>query len=1225
MIRLNKNTNEKERVLEIINNAVDDSTLELECLINGGNISQNIPTISHSSFILILKRFKHNPEFDTKISTKLNINFPNTSKFKDVRITIKGNGPINNYCNNESLTQILNNTDFEIKERAKTRINQVRIENYNIKFNLKVEKNFNNDEAKIRDIIREMPNEMKNYRYKKTFSFIKKTGDFSIDISIVKSSSTYDKFVTVKEVIDDGLLSYVSKPSNYKGNFQSWWKSIEDKPSEKVMIKNATSFSRNIKESNVFTNLPHYEAEIEYIRNKTTQKPKFKTSTEKSEFINTQYVNFFKLIGMLLQCVQNSFYLISNDDKIRIKKEMIATIESSIALPTTTSGGGKKNSKESKKSKESNESKESKKTSEFTSTTVETRINPDGDLEFKPMNGGANKTTIIDSEHYESKDESNHEEDPDIDLEAGDEMVNQDGGAFVPYKKKDKMNIKELKEYIVRNLEKNIFFGPLIVDLTHRNCAPIDPNTIPESATNTNIQINYLVTEKADGERNLLYINQDGRAYGIDRSKNMRYFGITMPTMANSIFDGEFVNRDETNKMINNFYIFDCYVYKGENIMGKPFLWKKTTGRHNALTNMTKYFSTATDIVQDNPKIPFLVFCKDYLPSDNPKTFSQLEQGDVPLIFQNCRKILNKMNKKYGGFLEEGHLFTYKTDGLVFLPNNLSVFQTHEGDNIINPFVEATWHLNYKAKPRDHLSIDFKVEYVKDLSSNSLTYYYEDGKKYIKVNLMSKIYQSSDGRDNKYNNVLNYYLLNSGISIKNIPEDFKFFAYNPFVGNIDNEGNHDMGECYLLLDNNDNVVCENGDFITDNMIVEFNYKYDEPDEKMRWNPMRIRADKKNANMYSTALSAWQLINDPITKEYLSGYDHENIETISGTIESDDTEEGSKVVNTTRLNMQNKVYYTADKNVALQTEPLNKFNNFVKSYLISKTLNGYVKPRVMDLACGRMGDRLKYVHSGVDMLLGIDIVPDNIYNPIDGAATRMLDGAHSSPQGAKLADKTIVLVGDTRKNIYTGEAVTDKFNRYYLDVLYGRAKGNTTKLKKLESVALDGFDVISCMFAIHYMWNNEEELDNFFQNINENLLDQGYFIGTCFDGMEIMKEMGSKEELVGMVDGKVIYMIKKLPDYDYTKIEASSKINVFFETFHGHFDENLINMTYIKKKALEHNLKLIEYKGFLEEPGNLLSQFENDKKEYAKSVENTEALNRWARFERYFVFQKIRDK
>ena len=78
-----------------------------------------------------------------------------------------------------------------------------------MKFNLKTEKNFNNDEARINDIIRDWSDLMKNYRYKKTFSFVKKTGDFQIDVSIVKSSSSIDRFLTVKEVKDMNLISFV--------------------------------------------------------------------------------------------------------------------------------------------------------------------------------------------------------------------------------------------------------------------------------------------------------------------------------------------------------------------------------------------------------------------------------------------------------------------------------------------------------------------------------------------------------------------------------------------------------------------------------------------------------------------------------------------------------------------------------------------------------------------------------------------------------------------------------------------------------------------------------------------------------------------------------------------------------------------------------------------------------------------------------------------------------
>ena len=113
---------------------------------------------------------------------------------------------------------------------------------------------------------------------------------------------------------------------------------------------------------------------------------------------------------------------------------------------------------------------------------------------------------------------------------------------------------------------------------------------------------------------------------------------------------------------------------------------------------------------------------KTYLPSKSPDLYEKLRTGDKPLITETCNIILNKMNVKYGGYLEVGHMFPYKTDGLIFLPNNLAVFQTHEDDieHIKNPFQGGTWKNNYKWKPTEHLSIDFKIEFIKDLSSSKL-------------------------------------------------------------------------------------------------------------------------------------------------------------------------------------------------------------------------------------------------------------------------------------------------------------------------------------------------------------------------------------------------------------------------------------------------------------------------------------------------------------------------
>ena len=233
---------------------------------------------------------------------------------------------------------------------------------------------------------------------------------------------------------------------------------------------------------------------------------------------------------------------------------------------------------------------------------------------------------------------------------------------------------------------------------------------------------------------------------------------------------------------------------------------------------------------------------------------------------------------------------------------------------------------------------------------------------------------------------------------------------------------------------------------------------------------------------------------------------------------------------------------------------------------------------------------------------------------------------NNPAVAKLAEKTILLVGTAVKNIANGDCVRDNINKYYLDVLYGRAKGNTPKLKKMAGVALDGFDMITCMYAIHYMFNNESDLDSFLQNVSENLLDQGYFIGTCLDGMSILKEMGRRHEIIGDIDGKTVFFIRKNDgDEAYKNITVGNKITVFYEKFAGYFPENLVNISYLKEKAKGHNLKLIEFRTFLEEPGNMLSQYGASNMKNERLIKQSEAMMTWAKFNCYFVFQKIRGK
>lgn len=1223
MFHLDNKTGEKDKILELINYAVDNSDLELECLINNSSNRNNF-NITHNNFISILKRYKGNRDFESHESTRLTITFPDSisNKYNNTRILIKGTGAINSYCNNENINLIRNSVDFEIKGRPKLRITDVKIPNYNIKFNLKTEQNFNNDDAKINDIIRDWNELMKNYRYKKTFSFIKKSGDFQIDVSIVKSSNSIDRFITVKEVKDMKLYGYVVKPEDVKTSFPIWWKTIEDKPNEKVMVRNASNYFKNIKDSSVFTNSPTYEVEIEYIKNKTTNKPRFKNINERKDYIQAEFQNLFKHIGGVLQCIQNSLYILNNDEKENVRKEFIKVVEDSINLEnvsskttikttTKTTTPKKYKIKGQKGGSSGNSGNTDNSNSDEIVGTEENntiaKLNEDGDLVYNDNENDDTEQKIINNDskfRVDSDQEIETDETPDENKQENEDEK-KEGGNIVDEDEKMKggaRKVAELKNRIGDRLRKfGIFFGPMIIDLSHNNSFPLDPEALPDPKTNTNIHINYLVTDKTDGERNLLFISGNGNVYGINRENNIVHYGLSIPGLAKTILDGEYVSRTEDDKLLNNYYIFDAYIYKGENIIGKPFLFAKPSGRHNYILETIKHFSTDGNIIQSNPRFPFMIYKKDYLPSNSPTSYMNLDADEKPLISENCEKLLNKMNVKYGGFLEVGHLYTYKTDGLVFLPNNLSVFQKSEDDIIKNPFVSGSWTNNYKWKPADLLTIDFKIEFVKDMATSRLAYRYFNDKKYLLVNLMSKIY------NNKPDDVarLNFYMLNSGIKFNNLPEDFKFFSTDPFIGTYTAEGTT-MGETYFEVDKNDNVICHNGEIITNGIICECGYDSSIKQEQFRWIPHRLRSDKKNANSYGTASTTWNLINNPITKEFLSGRKIEKTD-----------EEG---------NLENTEYYISSSEMDILTKPFNNFStSFVKRYVINRGLSGYVKPRVMDLSIGKFGDIANYIMAGVHTLIGIDINTDNFHNIRDNAPQRMIKA--NTPAINKLADRTVFIVGDTSKNIANGECVRDEINKYYLDVLYGRAPGNTTKLKKLESLCLDGFDVISLMFTIHYMLESEEKLDGFLQNVSENLLEQGYFIGTCLDGNAILQTMGRSNEIKGEIDDKTVFKIRKLSDNneDYKNIKVGNKIGVFYEKFTREFPENLVNMSYIKERAKEHNLKLIEYKSFLEEPGNLLSQYETVNPKNAKLIRSTPALLAWAKFNSYFIFQKIRSK
>ena len=77
-----------------------------------------------------------------------------------------------------------------------------------------------------------------------------------------------------------------------------------------------------------------------------------------------------------------------------------------------------------------------------------------------------------------------------------------------------------------------------------------------EFGNDINIRNNYTVTEKADGLRKLLYIDEKGTIYLIDTQLNIQFTGMhvsgeNIKDIKNTIIDGEHIKYDKKGKYIN--------------------------------------------------------------------------------------------------------------------------------------------------------------------------------------------------------------------------------------------------------------------------------------------------------------------------------------------------------------------------------------------------------------------------------------------------------------------------------------------------------------------------------------------------------------------------------------------------------------------------------------------------------------------------------------------------
>ena len=116
--------------------------------------------------------------------------------------------------------------------------------------------------------------------------------------------------------------------------------------------------------------------------------------------------------------------------------------------------------------------------------------------------------------------------------------------------------------------------------------------------------------------------------------------------------------------------------------------------------------------------------------------------------------------------------------------------------------------------------------------------------------------------------------------------------------------------------------------------------------------------------------------------------------------------------------------------------------------------------------------------------------------------------------------------------------------------------------------MNGFDVCSIQFAIHYMFESSSKLHNFLRNVSETTKIGGFFIGTSYDGSKIfhmLKDKEKGESVTVQESGEQIWQVTKQYENDEFVANSSSlgyAIDVYQETITKVFTEYLVNYDYL---------------------------------------------------------------
>jgi hypothetical protein len=1229
-------TNRKgESTKEFLKKSLVNKEYELEWIY--GSHPRN--SLKKEEFLRVLNFCRQNYKFSGE-SSVLDIRSQyvrlDKSGLSNIRCSISGVQNIKKYCKTNSIVDIPTVT-FMKKESNKDdkSFNQIVNTDYNFRINLKKEVFLNDDDRELIKFKDELKDSLKYYRYKKRYSFKSNDNLYRIDITAVKSNSYNSKRKTynfAKNLVDSRILTgkeIYELEIEYIGNvkindeypivdyskrvFSDWDKqtmSDEDYEAQLALSKNAESIgfspegvNHHLEDINDgFGFLSGYDSmkgidpieefvgEVVVEPKPTMNTPWAKAAALRGNPMDLIYMNYWYPDNQWL------FWLIQDNNKELlfdgVEENFTGDYEEApentnyvkyIIYPPI--------SEEDKLRNEDDDKFYREKLSEGFDGVFYVPFQYIYGLENKgvELKAGAKKlpSWAPKSNHHLTKDNRF--------LDCVEFKLNELIGILLNQiyetqllvsKRKCEIILEDYKNLTEQNSDYVKFLGPQPVSMGLEMLNPDNTHSIYKG---------YVVTEKADGIRAELFIDISSEGYLITQKKEIIYTGLKFNNYKNTILDGEYITKDRDGKDIKLFMIFDIYYMDSGDYASHPYTYpwlnKKDMPSRSIILNdfQNKVHMVPSKINDIRDGIYSLRWSKDEKEIRTKDTIrigykryyegpkKLIQDKENPSLYKNlggigkyCKKILD---------LDKKDNYEYNIDGLIFMPMNYPVSSSNPEIAVDN--IGVTWYQNYKWKPPEENTIDFRIEFVKEENNNK-----NKITSFTKHNKIVKCQQVK---------------LYVGYDIKkDITTDFtwKVMGYqnrkqNEILFNPPTEKDS-IHICNIPLINDKLICLKDKTILQDRGIYEMRYEPNNP-FGYQWIPLRVRDDKTRPNDSHTADNVWRTIQYPVLKKYIIGKDLTEIDYTVAKEKSD--------------------YYIEDAESDADIS-LREFHNYIKDKLIrSITSIGNKNISILDTSIGRGGDLNKYLRSvnKIDFLLGLDISGD-----INKCARRYYLKNEKT--------KALFLQYDTSKSIKGGEGCVGENidrNKLLIDILYDRQRALPKELRplvpKYKGLCKKGFDIISSQFSIHYYFKDELTLRTYIQNISENIKKGGYFIGTCYDGMKVFQMLDKTEGHIEMMDefnNKVYSITKKyeLEDFNYSKdnIEKlfGKKIDVYMNSIGQTITEYLVNFELFIEMMKEYDLVLAkpdvkkEFMGFFD---NVDLSYRDGLGGFEKMIDNLEAL------------------